>query len=247
MSKDPSSEQSLSHNGDDPLRPRAFADFIGQEHIKENLQTMIAAAQLRNQVLGDLLIYGPDGAGKRTLGMLVAGAVDVLPRIVHARSIRNPEDLAAILETIPKASVLIIENINQLSSHQQAMLSGVVEEDTLEADVVSRGRQILPPFTVIGTVDTSDTLPASVSSTLRERFDEIFHLAPYSTEQIQGILFRASRILNTVLDQDGAEAITQITAGNPRDAIRLLKHARDYAQARADGRITPEIVHAALP
>src|SRR6476661_5353641 len=131
MSAETKALQAVKQVADD-LRPRTFEDFIGQECVKENLQIMIAAAKLRKETLGDLLICGPEGTGKVTLSLLVANVVGVTPVTRNARALKEPDDFAQILTNMQPNGVLVIEDIDQLSPPLQAMLSGVVEEDILD-------------------------------------------------------------------------------------------------------------------
>ena len=50
--------------GDNPLRPRQLADYIGQQKVKENLSIFIDAAKIRGEALDHVLLYGPPGWAK---------------------------------------------------------------------------------------------------------------------------------------------------------------------------------------
>ena len=49
---------------ENPLRPRTFPEYIGQEQVKENLKIYIEAAKSRKESLDHVLLYGPPGLGK---------------------------------------------------------------------------------------------------------------------------------------------------------------------------------------
>src|SRR5204862_5650141 len=48
------------------------------------------------------------------------------------------------------------------------------------------------------------------------------------------------------IDTDAARELARRSRGTPRIANRLLRRVRDYAQVRADGRITADVARAAL-
>ena len=81
---------------------------------------------------------------------------------------------------------------------------------------------------------------------LRDRFGIVARLEFYSAEELQSIVGRSATLLNAPLDADGALEIARRSRGTPRIANRLLRRVRDYAEVRADGRITRGIADAAL-
>jgi Holliday junction DNA helicase RuvB len=85
-----------------------------------------------------------------------------------------------------------------------------------------------------------------LTSPLRDRFGMISRLELYSVEDLQAIVKRAAAILGIEIDDAGAAEIAKRSRGTPRVANRLLKRVRDFAQVRADNRITHEVAKAAL-
>jgi len=68
----------------------------------------------------------------------------------------------------------------------------------------------------------------------------------YPTDELTQIVQRASTILGTVIDFDGANEIAKRSRGTPRIANRLLRRVRDFAQVEGDGTITKDIANRAL-
>ncbi|HSG06593.1 MAG TPA: Holliday junction DNA helicase RuvB C-terminal domain-containing protein, partial [Nitrospiria bacterium] len=79
-----------------------------------------------------------------------------------------------------------------------------------------------------------------------ERFGVINRLNFYNPEELQEIVNRSARILDIPIDGPGAEEIAGRSRGTPRIANRLLKRVRDYAQVKADGKITQDVARKAL-
>ena len=75
------------------LRPQRLAEFIGQPKVKDSLQIAIDAALNRREPLDHVLLYGPPGLGKTTLGMLIAREMGVNIKITSGPVLEKPGDL----------------------------------------------------------------------------------------------------------------------------------------------------------
>ena len=100
----------------------------------------------------------------------------------------------------------------------------------------------LPPFTLVG----ATTRAGLLTSPLRDRFGIVQRLEFYSVEDLASIVARAGDILEVPIDIGGAREIACRSRGTPRIANRLLRRVRDYAEVKADGKVTAEIADAAL-
>jgi Holliday junction DNA helicase RuvB len=85
-----------------------------------------------------------------------------------------------------------------------------------------------------------------MTSPLRDRFGIIYRLDFYRLEAMKAIVRRSAGILGVPIDAGGTEIIASRARGTPRVANRLLKRVRDYAQVRADGKITEVVARQAL-
>jgi len=229
------------------LRPRTLDDYIGQDRIRENLQVSIAAARQRGDALDHVLLYGPPGLGKTTLASVIANELGVTIRPTAGPVIEKAGDLAAILTTLQEREVLFIDEIHRMAPAIEEILYPAMED--YEIDIMigqgpgARSVKIpVPRFTLIG----ATTRTGLLTSPLRARFGIVHRLDFYTERDIHEIVRRSARILNVPIDDVAAKEIARRSRGTPRVANRLLRRVRDYAQVRADGRVSGEVALKAL-
>eukprot|EP00095_Tigriopus_kingsejongensis_P009036 snap_masked-scaffold3852_size7294-processed-gene-0.1 protein:Tk09036 transcript:snap_masked-scaffold3852_size7294-processed-gene-0.1-mRNA-1 annotation:"holliday junction dna helicase" len=229
------------------LRPPGFDDFHGQEKVTERLMLMVAAAKGRDDVLEHILLSGPPGLGKTTLANIVATAVGTTLHTTSGPQIEKAGDLAGILTNLQRGDILFIDEIHRLHPAIEEYLYPAMEDFRLDIIIDSgpsaRSIQLqLPKFTLVGATTRSGML----TSPLRSRFGLINRLDYYTHEQLAFIIERSAAILDLEIDPGGALTIASRSRGTPRIANNLLRWVRDYAQIKADGKISAPVAQAAL-
>jgi Holliday junction DNA helicase RuvB len=254
----PISEDDLSdlvRPGSDPderaaesaLRPTSLTEFEGQPRVSEQLGLVLEAARHRGGVADHVLLSGPPGLGKTTLAMIIAGEMSAPLRISSGPAIQHAGDLAAILSGLTEGEVFFLDEIHRMSRPAEEMLYLAMEDFRVDV-VVGKGPGAtaipleIPRFTLVGATTRAGLLPGP----LRDRFGFTAQLDFYDVASLEHIVRRSAVLLGAQLDIDGAAEIAGRSRGTPRIANRLLRRVRDYAQVRADGRVTRTLARAAL-
>lgn len=229
------------------LRPQDFANYIGQERIKQNLQLAITASKKRGEPIDHVLLYGPPGLGKTTLATVIANEMGAQIRITSGPAIERAGDLASLLTNLQDGDILFIDEIHRLNRSVEEVLYSAMEDFKLDI-MLGKGpsakslRLDLPKFAIIG----ATTRTGSLAAPLRDRFGMIHRLEFYTPEEIARIIKRASQILKVKIDNEAANKLAIRARLTPRIANRLLKRVRDYADVNGDGVIDNNISDSAL-
>ncbi len=217
---------------DKALRPRTFAEFVGQEQAKANLCVFIDAAKARAEALDHVLLFGPPGLGKTTLAQIIARELGVNFRATSGPVLAKAGDLAAVLTNLEPRDVLFIDEIHSLAPNVEEILYPAMEDHALDL-VIGEGpsarsiRIDLAPFTLVA----ATTRAGLLANPLRDRFGIPVRLDFYTPSELQRVLTGAARRLGLCLDEDAAAEIAGRSRGTPRIAGRLLRRVRDFAAA----------------
>ena len=232
---------------DQKLRPSSFDQFTGQAKIKERLHIAIEAAKGRSEPLEHLLFFGPPGLGKTTLAYIIAEEMGCAVKSTSGPTIEKPGDLAGLLTNLQEGDILFIDEIHRLSNVVEEYLYPAMEDFVIDI-MIDQGpsarsvRLNLANFTLVG----ATTRYGLLTSPMRSRFGLVNRLDFYQAEELKQIVLRSAHILQVEITEPGAMEIARRSRGTPRIANSLLKRVRDYAQVKADGKITPDIAHQAL-
>jgi len=218
------------------LRPKDFANYIGQERLKQNLKLAIDAAKKRGEPVDHVLLYGPPGLGKTTMASVIGHEMGAQVRITSGPAIERAGDLASLLTNLQDGDILFIDEIHRLNRTVEEVLYSAMEDFKLDI-MLGKGpsarslRLDLPKFTIIG----ATTRAGALAAPLRDRFGHIHRLEFYTPDEVQKIIERAAGILEVKIDPTAAQELATRARLTPRIANRLLKRVRDFADVNGDG------------
>jgi len=229
------------------LRPKRFADYIGQKDLKDVLAIALQAARGRGEPLDHLLLYGPPGLGKTTMAAILAAEMGVNCRITAAPALERPRDITGLLVSLEPGDVLFVDEIHRLNRMSEELLYPAMEDCRIDITIgkgqSARTRSLpLNPFTLVG----ATTRVGALTSPLRDRFGTIHRLRYYDIDELSQIVCRTAQVLKTPVAADGADEIARRARGTPRIANRLLKRVRDYTEVKGRGPIDRAVATEAL-
>lgn len=232
---------------EETIRPKRLSDYVGQPVVREQMEIFIGAARNRGEALDHVLIFGPPGLGKTTLSHIIAEEMQANLRQTSGPVLERAGDLAAILTNLEEGDVLFVDEIHRLSPVVEEILYPALEDYQLDIMIgegpAARSIKLdLPPFTLVG----ATTRAGLLTSPLRDRFGIVQRLEFYSNADLSHIVSRSAGILGLHIDPEGAAQIASRSRGTPRIANRLLRRVRDYAEVKADGRISGDVADRAL-
>ena len=232
---------------DQTLRPQTFAEYVGQEKIKENLRIIVGAARKRGEPMEHLLLHGPSGLGKTTLAYLIAKELGASLRVTSGTALEKAGDVGSILTGLSDGDVLFIDEVHRLNKMVEEVINPAMENFKLDI-VIGKGNSAktlqidLSRFTLIA----ATTKISMLSSPFRSRFGVSFHLDFYTQEEIEQIIARSANLLGVSIVPDAVPVIARSSRFTPRVANRLLKRVRDYAQMHEFPAVTGAVAQKAL-
>ena len=232
---------------DNRLRPSEFAEFVGQQKIRDRLMLAVQAAKERGETLDHVLFSGPPGLGKTTLSYILGEAMGVRVKTTSGPVLTKPADLAGLLTSLEAGDIVFIDEIHRMAKTVEEYLYSAMEDFAIDI-MIDQGpnarsvRLALPRFTLVG----ATTRIGLIAAPLRARFGLVNRLDYYVPTDLAEIVTRSAAKLGVEVDAAGALEIARRARGTPRIANNLLRRVRDYAQVKADNRITGDVARESL-
>jgi Holliday junction DNA helicase RuvB len=229
------------------LRPRTFAEYIGQRDLMDNIRVSVLAAKQKGWALDHFLFAGPPGLGKTTLAHVIANELGVNVHVTSGPAIDHKGMLASLLTSLGENDVLFIDEIHRLNPVVEENLYPAMEDFKFDLFIGDgpHARAVtmkLPRFTLLG----ATTRMGLLSSPLLDRFGFHWQLSYYELADLTAIVTRSARLLDVCLDEGGASEIARRSRGTPRIANRLLRRVRDFAAVEGSGVIDRDVAAASL-
>lgn len=232
-------------NTEPSIRPQGLAEYVGQTQMVESLKIAVKAAKIRGSQLGHILVSGPPGLGKTTLGMIIANEMESELLITSGPNLQKPEDVASKLRALGDKDILLIDEIHRMKPKASESLYSALEDGYVETSSRLRhstSQVQLAPFSCVGCT----THVGDVQAPLRDRMPLQFTLSHYSQEEIQQVLQRSAAIREVSIADDALTILSQASRGTPRVANSLLFQCRDYALVVGNGVVTAGMAQACL-
>ena len=232
---------------DNRLRPVEFSEFVGQQKIRDRLMLAVQAAEERGETLDHVLFSGPPGLGKTTLSYILGEAMGVRVKTTSGPVLTKPADLAGLLTSLEAGDIVFIDEIHRMAKTVEEYLYSAMEDFAIDI-MIDQGpnarsvRLELPRFTLVG----ATTRIGLIAAPLRARFGLVNRLDYYEPAKLAEIVERSAAKLGVDIEPDGALEIARRARGTPRIANNLLRRVRDYAQVKANNRITGEVAKDSL-
>ena len=213
----------------DRMRPRAFEEFVGQEHIvalDRVLRRTIVAERVPSFIL-----WGPPGSGKTTLARLVAGVANAHFEAVSAVT----SGVADLRRTVSEArerqgmyqgkTILFVDEIHRFNKAQQDVILPHVEDGTITFIGATTEN---PSFEVIGPL-LSRSRVFTLEALTPQQVEAIIHGALADTE-------RGLAEMKVQMEEEALAHLVNIANGDARVALNALETAAYATSPNTDGR-----------
>jgi putative ATPase len=215
------------------MRPSRIEDYVGQAHLV-GAGKLLATAIEKDRV-PSMILWGPPGVGKTTLGRVIAARTKsvFVPFSAVLGSIQELREIVAHarerLDYKGERTIVFVDEIHRFNKAQQDAFLPHVEAGTI---------------TLIGA--TTENPSFSVNAALLSRC-KAFRLESLKEEHLVAILERALADRESGLgsssvtaSKETLQAVARIARGDARRALTTLESAASFAASRGEAAVTVE-------
>ncbi len=206
-------------------RPRTLDEYVGQRHILAEGKLLRRA--IESDRLFSMILYGPPGCGKTSLGHVVAGATRSALVMLNAVEAGVAELRTAVAEArarAPRRTILFVDEVHRFNKAQQDVLLAPLENDV----VTMIGATVENPFFYVNQAVLSRV--------------QVFELRPLGDDEIRTILERAIADADSglgdyrvVVSPGALEHLVVNSLGDARRALAALELAALSTPADRNG------------
>lgn len=191
------------------LRPKSLEEFVGQNNLIG--EGKILTNIIKNRNISNMILFGPPGCGKSSLGEIISNEINCNIETVNATT-SNLNDIREIvnkskqnIELYNKRTILFLDEIHRFNKMQQDALLSYTETGIL---------------ILIGA--TTENPYHSINNALLSRC-LIFEFKALEKTEIEKILDRGKKYLKIDIPKNVEKIILDISNGDSRIALNYLE------------------------
>jgi Holliday junction DNA helicase RuvB len=197
-------------------RPNDFSKYIGQESLKDILQSYIRGCKELGKPFPHFLVDGKAGTGKTTIAYILANQLGLNFVESLANTIKSPQQLIDLLVEV-NGGVFLIDELQVINKQVATFLLPIMEDFKI-------GGQYIKPFTLMG-CSTEKGVLLKKWKPLVDRFKIQKSLDAYTIDELSLLLkqYKNNSFQNVIIEDDVYTSIAKNSRGTPRIGIRLLE------------------------
>lgn len=214
-----------------------FENYIGQEHIKRVLSSLVSYHKTAPEPMQHILITGPSGTGKSTLVNCIEKELGT-QCISLLAPMTKTADLIRALCTVNDKDMIFLDEIQSLDGKLIEMLFPVMQDGILFTPYQGKLTKFrVPKVTIIGATTHQGKLPVAFLN----RFALTLNLMPYTKEELCQIA--RLHLQDYISDDEHTYALVNMCRDVPRILINIIKHLKLYLKSANEKEVSDEALY----